>query len=806
MEIRFATLNFPRLRGGGPRTATQAVVFPREVERAAGGLIGFSAGFRGDDHHLGILNVQSTTQINANVVAVSATFGLRDWSGAWDDDYAGSVEVVVLADLVPAGAGPSRGDLIIVDMEITQAIQFFRSASHLDGPNIQADNSIPLVGGKDTGVRVYVDHDANSGLPAIGTLSGELEVRTASGATAILLRPLAPIVPRRESQIHRGNATDTLNFMIPGAWCRDQLELRCRVFDAALPVQRSPLYSKTIRFRDVTPLRVYGVGVHYTGQGLNLAAPSDTDMINTLGFTRRTYPTGDVLLSGFSEIDFDVDMNANIANGCGHGFGELLDRLRDMRGDSDDLYYGLLPAGINTGSVGGCGGGGVGAGFVNAGPTAAHEAGHALGRAHAPCVSATVCDNPANEDDGYPDYDTYPSDSIGEFGFDPTRNQVFDPAGTSDFMSYSPNVWVSPYTYRALMARLGTESGGSWQTDSAAFSLRRMPAPVAVDLKPPDSNRPEWIRRKEMILFLRLSVDRDRKVTTRGSFHYPAFPSSRMGAVTDFRVEIQDGDGRTLACVQLRELCAHCARACWPKHFRPEIPFPPRGKRLTVWEGDKKIHEAEIPDPPVIRLTKKEYVERDQAVTLEWTATDGGKGGGELTHLVQWLDDFDVWRGLAPRSRETFARIPVRLFPAKGPLRVRILASSGIATGILEEEVQVVARRVDPQGPLTLHTGEEEGVLRVHVVDSKGREIPNPDIAWFDQQGSEIGRGRSLDTRNLPEGQHLVRAAALHLGAGKVEATWLFEKLAGPQIRIDPKLLQKRPPEAPALDRKPRAK
>jgi hypothetical protein len=84
--------------------------------------------------------------------------------------------------------------------------------------------------------------------------------------------------------------------------------------------------------------------------------------------------------------------------------------------------------------------------------TAAQEIGHAFGRHHAPCDNAMRCDNPASTDDSYPDYGTFPSDSIGEIGFDPATNAAFDPATTFDFMGYSGGtLWVSPYTYLGLL-------------------------------------------------------------------------------------------------------------------------------------------------------------------------------------------------------------------------------------------------------------------------------------------------------------------------------------------------------------------
>ena len=93
--------------------------------------------------------------IAQNTVTVDGTFGLRDWSGNWDDAYDGNIDFVVVAELQPVTAPPPRADLTITGMEANQATQFFRSSSFLDPANVRPDNSIFLIARKDTGIRVY---------------------------------------------------------------------------------------------------------------------------------------------------------------------------------------------------------------------------------------------------------------------------------------------------------------------------------------------------------------------------------------------------------------------------------------------------------------------------------------------------------------------------------------------------------------------------------------------------------------------------------------------------------------------------
>ena len=102
MEVQNTTFRFNRFRGSGPRTATNEVIFSGPVSQAMAFLRGFDVGFSPrDDHHLGNLDVRLDAAIDPLApqrVNVTATFGLRDWSGDWDDNYEGEVHATVVAE------------------------------------------------------------------------------------------------------------------------------------------------------------------------------------------------------------------------------------------------------------------------------------------------------------------------------------------------------------------------------------------------------------------------------------------------------------------------------------------------------------------------------------------------------------------------------------------------------------------------------------------------------------------------------------------------------------------------------------
>jgi hypothetical protein len=100
MEIRTDSVSFPRGRTTFPRTGTKDVVFPRNVTQATAVLTGTDFGYSPrDDHHLGMVDVRVDSMVLANTVRVTATLGVRDWSGDVDDDYEGNVYFAVLAEV-----------------------------------------------------------------------------------------------------------------------------------------------------------------------------------------------------------------------------------------------------------------------------------------------------------------------------------------------------------------------------------------------------------------------------------------------------------------------------------------------------------------------------------------------------------------------------------------------------------------------------------------------------------------------------------------------------------------------------------
>jgi hypothetical protein len=85
---------------GVENTLTKTAVFGSDVRRAEVSLKSFDMGYSNEDHHIWrekvVLTVLDTPQ---NTVEVNLTFLFRDSSGTIDDQYDGTIQAVVIADV-----------------------------------------------------------------------------------------------------------------------------------------------------------------------------------------------------------------------------------------------------------------------------------------------------------------------------------------------------------------------------------------------------------------------------------------------------------------------------------------------------------------------------------------------------------------------------------------------------------------------------------------------------------------------------------------------------------------------------------
>lgn len=665
--------------------------------------------------------------------------------------------------------GGTEAPLTIFGIERTQAIQYFLINGQ--GSAFALNNSVPLIAQRRLALRVYPDLKPPQSLgpgplppaPQLPTyLEGSMlverllpdgQVRPVS-----VLSSVNRVVGRPAGAIDRGQANDTLNFFLDAVDCVGTLHLIVTVSTVRPVVSGvraefvSDLSATTeffVRFEPVPAFQVRLVPIHYTGLGLDITEPSGFAGASALlQSVLATYPIGRLELVGCTPIEFDSDLRWT-GPGCGPGWNALLDRLRHMQAASDSraIYVGLVPADTPTGSVAGCGNGGVAA-LLFQGPDywmthyeLEHEIGHAFGRQHAPVGGA---DNP---DPHFPTYNSYRWGSIGEFGFDTATSQLYDPTYATDFMGYPPEllyaqIWVSPYTYLGIRNAMFTRFGSPLATSRAA----------------------RLTGSEREFLHLSFRMHRDGTVEVRPSFHLPGLPPIPSdGPPTEVSVQLRDANGRGLVTHPCRQLDPHQDPAGEYVDFFEVLPWRPEASSIAFLRGGDEVATVAIEDaaPELTVAELPPELLRGAASDITWTARHPQKQK-QVTFMLRYSNDGGrTWRAIATHLTSTRYSVDPRLLPGGDKCVFQIVASSGIRTAVAQTagmQIPMQPRRAQILSPAD---GEELTQGQAVMLRGGGYSVSfglgaPEDAHWSSSLDGFLGRGFEVLANRLSVGTHRV--------------------------------------------------
>jgi hypothetical protein len=368
-------------------------------------------------------------------------------------------------------------------IEVTQGIQ-------------DLAQSIPLLAGKRTVVRVYLSHYSNPGI----TVRGEISVRQGPSDAPFVVPSDNSVVldPADAGNIaaKRNDVTRSLNFVLPHA---SEGPLRITLTSVTNAVTSAAVSfgserQPAIWFHPTGPMRVRVLGIRYTQDGV-AHVPTPIDYALLLSWLMRAYPTGQVI-----STTGVVDGAVAAPFGCGDVNAQVAAiRALDVAagGDERTHYYGLVSdAGF---FMRGCAAGipsSPSPSTVASGPTGpatwgwdvdgsygdwygGHELGHTYGRRH-----PGFCGETQSDLENYPFDNGQLANSDASFaGFD-----VGDPVnglpmaalrGTQwhDVMTYCNFQWLSAYTYLGVRRRLADEDslGAGGGAGAAGFGAGGRP-------------------------------------------------------------------------------------------------------------------------------------------------------------------------------------------------------------------------------------------------------------------------------------------------------------------------------------------
>lgn len=376
------------------------------------------------------------------------------------------------------GAGPAQS-LSMAAIEVTQAIQ-------------NDTNAVPLIAGKPTVVRVYLDSPAGTQV----AVRGEIAIMQVPKGVEQVIPSLNSVVvdPAQNGLLRtkREKLGLSLNFAVPARLLTPgRIAVRVSALierDSGTTVPCTNCESRVQVQLDQAPaLRVRLIGLRYTAGNPPVAhAPSPTDFRFINSWLRRAYPVAEVVSSHVT-----VDANPRWPFVCGQANAQIAAiRALDVAAGMDRRthYYGLVSDG--GGFMRGCANVPATANpaAVGSGPTGrgsfdwdfdgcygdwytGHELGHTFGRRH-----PGFCNGNSSDDSAYP----FPNGQLARtdgiyVGFDMGDAALGIPMaalpGTThhDVMTYCRNQWLSSYTYEGILRRLREEDAlGSGNADDGA--------------------------------------------------------------------------------------------------------------------------------------------------------------------------------------------------------------------------------------------------------------------------------------------------------------------------------------------------
>lgn len=345
--------------------------------------------------------------------------------------------------------GSAGLNLVVDGVYLTQAAQTYAG-------------TVPLVAGRAAFLRVFVKaSETNSAVPTV-------RARFYQNSILVDTRILPAEGVSVPTSINEGVLTSSWNLAVAGSLIAPGLSILIDVDptntivetsegDNAFPASGTPL---TLDVRTASTYNVMLIPVVQTPNGLQ-GDVTNANKATYLDFATRVYP----FATNNATVHAPYQFGSTISSSYDVTWSTLLNQMAALRlteGASQN-YYGVLKPSYSSGGTGlGALGGQAAIGVDWTGSvtgsntnyrsmTAAHEWGHNFGRNH------IGCGGPANPDMAYP----YATTSMGTYGYDLTLSQLLSPSVYVDLMSYCTPLFISDYTYRAVLDYRATHPGST---------------------------------------------------------------------------------------------------------------------------------------------------------------------------------------------------------------------------------------------------------------------------------------------------------------------------------------------------------
>lgn len=667
---------------------------------------------------------------------------------------------------VTATATPVQIDLAATGMEVTQAIQ-------------DLNNSVRLVARKRTFVRFHVRSAMSGAKPATARLT------VTQGTKSIVLTPingtagkvLIPADPARSA------VGQSFLFELPYDYLTGTVSLHAEAKTLAgmTDVNAGNNHFLTmVNFETAPALTVVVWRVIYKFDGATYYTPA-THLLKMLDWLRRAYPTHKInyymrdinvgTLQRKRVIDPDSGLESwKMTSPTCHTINSMLQQqwnFDHMTGliSGSTRYYAMVDD--THAFMRGCA---PRPGKVGSGPTGTdsqgwdfdgtygdwyggHELGHTFGRGH-----ANFCD--ATGGPSYPYLFGWISPMVlgpnaiygfdrGAWGVPGSSWTVYQPTW-SDMMSYCNYIWISDFTYEALLnwfqdksRAAGMETAApdmTTATDRLLVSGSIDPATGTVELAPlyviPDAPA------------LEPSTPGPYAIVLRGaggeSARYPFTPAEMDGGPL-----LQANNERDVKLLSIDELVPYVAGTT-----RVDIEGPGGVVLKTITAGAA---------PPTVTLLTPNGggTVIGDPITVSWSAADAD--GDPLTFAVQYTaDNGATWQMAAQNITGTTAQIPRANVAAGTAARFRVWAGDGIHTTYDASDGTFIVPNLPPAVTImqpgdgaVYVTGQTIG-LAAEAYDVDEGSLDDGQIQWHSSIDGPLGNGAELPVAGLSLGTHTI--------------------------------------------------
>jgi uncharacterized repeat protein (TIGR03803 family) len=693
------------------------------------------------------------------------------------------------------------GDDVIVKLrglEVTQGTQDLR-------------NSVPLVAGKRTFVRAYVEAPEGEGGGSVIAarlrgfrngveLPGSPLPRFLTGSPAEREPYLVPATG--DGLQARNFFYQSINFLLPENWATNQLELRldsdaviqCETSgDGTCPVQ--------VQFQEVPPMQIRLIPITTTVSGIPIDI-DDGDIFDLIKSIRAMYPASTFAFSTGPAMTANLDIQAE------RSLSPLLNRLDTVwqseptAANKREIFYGVLPlVGVSDGLMGqGRIGGNVAAGRVNhpandyPSRIFEHEIGHVLGRQHA--VDHTQGTNANGDSFGYcgeiadataerfPFFFQMPSGSVqatlgpldtGEtnlvFGLSAlhveaaqagvTVEPVFVPTVDVELMSYCDvdtrtEPWPSSHTWQRLLAAIQ----GRYGATAANSVLHRAAAPSDY-------------------LLVRGTVNRLNSAVT----FFPALhsirttpPPGRPGAL---RCQVLDGGGQVIS--ETSFATQPNSEPGPDEAFSLLAPSNGSARQIRILKEGQVIGTlAASVNAPTVQLLTPNGGQTISAgpVLVSWTAFDSDDD--PLSALIQYSADGGIsWRTLASDLQGTSFPVAQSDLPSSTNAIFRVTVTDGFHSATDQSDQPSEMPNHAPR-PMILtpasganHFGDSTLVFEGMALDVDEGVLSAERLEWKSNLQGLLGVGTRLEVlpAHLAPGEHRITLTAHDVGGLSATAT-----------------------------------